>query len=366
MNTQNPPAASEIRQAFSAFMTEAQPPAKPLRIGEADAGRGVFLAPMAGYTDRSFRLLGRLAGADVTVTEMVSAKAITYGNERTFLYLQADEAERPLFVQLFGSEPEVLAEAASIVEERCPGRFAGFDVNMGCPVPKVYNNGEGSALLEKPELIRDIVRSMKKAVSKPVTVKIRKGTGGRELAVEAALAAQEGGAAAVAIHGRTRAQMYSGEADWDVIRRVKEVLSIPLIGNGDIRCGADAVRMKQETGCDGVMIARAARGNPWIFADVQRALQAFEQGLPIPESRKPSPREIGGMILLHARLMNADKGEYIAMQEMRAHLAFYARGFRGSSRFRVQMQSVRTMEELDKLVKAILMADDEQNASCGL
>ena len=319
-----------------------------MRVGNVDVGQGVYLAPMAGYTDKSFRLICRRMGCDATVTEMVSAKALTYHNDRTLQYLEADPEEQPVFVQLFGSEPEVLAEGARIVlENRQTGHFAGIDLNMGCPAPKVFRNHEGSSLLEDPDLICRIVKAVTEAVPVPVTVKIRKGIHGENLAVEAALAAQEGGASAIAVHGRTAAQMYRGQADWNVIRDVVEAVQIPVIGNGDISSAEDALRMKEETGCAGIMVGRAARGNPWIFREIQAALRGEE--IPAP----PDIRERCAMILEQCRMTVAQKGEYTGMREMRAHMAFYVRGLRGSSAVRSQMQQISTIAELEELLNSL-------------
>ncbi len=311
-----------------------------MKVGGVDVGNGVYLAPMAGYTDKSFRRLCKRMGCDVVVTEMVSAKALSYNNENTWKYLDCDPEEAPVFVQIFGSEPEIMAAQA----ERIQDRFAGIDINMGCPAPKVFRNHEGSALLAEPEKIYRIVRAITERVHVPVTVKIRKGIREDNLAVEAALAAQEGGCAAVAVHGRTAAQMYHGQADWEVIRQVKQALRVPVIGNGDIRGGQDALRMKKETGCDGVMVGRAARGNPWIFREIQAALNGE------PEPERPDAAEVCRMILLQSQMICEQKGEYTGMREMRAHIGFYARGFRGSSRLRSAMQQLTSLDELREIL----------------
>ena len=313
-----------------------------MKLGSLELGNGVYLAPMAGYTDKSFRRLCKRMGCDVLVTEMVSAKALSYNNENTWKYLDTDPEEQPVFVQLFGSQPEILASQAVRIQDR----FAGIDINMGCPAPKVFRNHEGSSLLAEPEKIYQIVRAIHQAVTVPVTVKIRKGIQNDNLAVEAALAAQEGGCAAVAVHGRTAAQMYHGSADWDVIRQVKEAVRVPVIGNGDIKSGADALRRKEQTGSDGVMIGRAARGNPWIFREIQAALSGRE--IPAP----PTVQEICEMILEQSRMICEQKGEYTGMREMRSHISFYARGFRGSSRLRSCMQQLSSYRELEALLRA--------------
>lgn len=289
-----------------------------LRIGNTVLENNVILAPMAGVTDLPFRVLCREQGAGCVVTEMVSAKAVLYNNKNTRELLQIDPAERPAAVQLFGSEPDIMAEIAARLEE---GPYDYIDVNMGCPVPKIVNNGEGSALMKNPERAKEVLTAMVKAVKKPVTVKFRKGFNDLSVnAVEFAKMAESCGIAAVAVHGRTREQYYSGKADWDIIRQVKEAVRIPVIGNGDIFTPEDAGRMLKETGCDGIMVARGAKGNPWLFGRINHYLDTGEV-LP-----GPSMAEIKAMILRHGRMLVQFKGEGVAMREMRGHMAWYTKG----------------------------------------
>ena len=316
-----------------------------MRIGNVDIKGNVVLAPMAGVTDLPFRLLCKENGCGYLYTEMVSAKAIMYNNKNTESLLTVTEGENPIAVQLFGSEPEVMAEAAKRMEER---PFDVIDVNMGCPVPKVVNNGEGSALMKNPLLVGRIVEAMANAVKKPVTVKIRAGFDPDNInAPEIARIIQESGGAAVAGHGRTRQQCYSGKADWDVIRRVKENVSIPVIGNGDILTGQDAVKMMEETGCDGVMIGRGARGNPWIFGQINEYLSCGK------EMTQPTADEIKSMILKHARMLIDAKGEYTGIREMRKHFAWYTTGMRHASGLRNEVNHVEHFEELEKLCQLL-------------
>lgn len=311
---------------------------KPLKIGNINIEKPLMLAPMAGVTDLPFRLLCREQGAGMVCTEMVSAKAIIYKNRNTEALMAVDEAERPAALQLFGCEPEVMAEAARQIAER---NFDILDVNMGCPVPKVVNNGEGSALMRHPRLAGEIVAALVKAVKKPVTVKIRKGFDEEHVnAVEMAKILEAAGAAAIAVHGRTRMQFYSGKADWDIIRRVKEAVSIPVIGNGDVDSPEKAAAMLEETGCDGVMIARGAQGNPWIFS---RTLRYLEDGSLLPPV---SRQEVKAMIFRHADMLIAAKGEYTGIREMRKHVAWYTAGFPHSARLRGRVNTVETLEEL--------------------
>ncbi len=313
-----------------------------LRIGNTVLENNVILAPMAGVTDLPFRVLCREQGAGCVVTEMVSAKAVLYNNKNTRELLQIDPAERPAAVQLFGSEPDIMAEIAARLEE---GPYDYIDVNMGCPVPKIVNNGEGSALMKNPKRAKEVLTAMVKAVKKPVTVKFRKGFNDLSVnAVEFAKMAESCGVAAVAVHGRTREQYYSGKADWDIIRQVKEAVRIPVIGNGDIFTPEDAGRMLKETGCDGIMVARGAKGNPWLFGRINHYLDTGEV-LP-----GPSMAEIKAMILRHGRMLVQFKGEGVAMREMRGHMAWYTKGMPHSATLRNEINQVETLEGFVELL----------------
>ena len=315
---------------------------KQLQIGNVKTDNIYILGPMAGVSDLPFRLLCKEMGAGLVCMEMVSAKAIAYQNKKTFDLMKTLPQEAPVSLQLFGSEPELMAEVAKKIEEE---PFDILDINMGCPVPKVVNNGEGSALMKDPKLAAEIVRAISQAIKKPVTAKIRIGFDEAHLnAVEMAKYLEDAGAAAIAVHGRTREQYYSGKANWEMIARVKEALSVPVIGNGDVTCPEDAERLQKETDCDGIMIARAAEGNPWIFRDmVEYEEKGSYQG-------KVSQQEIGSMILRHARLQIEYKGEKIAMREMRKHAGWYTAGCRNSSRFRGQLNQIESYEQLEELI----------------
>ena len=313
-----------------------------LRIGNTILENNVILAPMAGVTDLPFRLLCREQGAGCVVTEMVSAKAILYNNRNTKELMQIHPQERPAAIQLFGSDPDIMAQIAARIED---GPYDFIDVNMGCPVPKVVNNGEGSALMKNPKQAEKVLSAMVKAVKKPVTVKFRKGFNDTSVnAVEFAKMAEGSGVAAVAVHGRTREQYYSGKADWDIIRQVKEAVKIPVIGNGDIFTPQDAGRMMEETGCDGIMVARGAKGNPWIFRRINHYLDTGEI-LP-----GPSIEEIQAMILRHGHMLAAYKGEQTAMREMRGHVAWYTKGLPHSAALRNEINQVETLKGLAGLL----------------
>ena len=309
-----------------------------LQIGDVILKNNVILAPMAGVTDLPFRLLCKEQGAGLLCMEMVSAKAIYYNNKNTETLMQIEPEERPVSLQLFGSDPVIMSEMAKRIEDR---PFDILDINMGCPVPKVVNNGEGSALMKNPGLVRKIVTSVSKAIKKPLTVKIRKGFDENNInAVEIAKIIEDSGAAAVAVHGRTRQQFYSGKADWDIIRQVKEAVSIPVIGNGDVDSPQKAKQLLEETGCDGIMVGRATEGNPWIFREISHYLDTGEL---LPH---PALEEVKEMILRHARLQLEYKGEYTGMREMRKHVAWYTAGFPHSARLRGAVNEIESMEQL--------------------
>ena len=338
-----------------------------LKIGDLELKSPFLLAPLAGITDIAMRSLCYRAGASLTFTEMVSAKGLWYGDAKTAELLAIGEEEGPVAYQLFGSEPIVLAHAVyelSEVEDpesglHIPGpppkKWAGypndrrpalFDLNAGCPVPKIVKNGEGSALLKDPDLLHDCVAAMCKAadeaakktgVHRPVTVKIRKGFARDEdLAVENAKAIEAAGAAAVTVHGRCREQYYDGKADWGCIARVKDAVRIPVIGNGDVMCGEDAACMMDETGCDGVMIARGALGNPWIFS-----------------GKSPTPKERIDMLSEHIDMVAGYKGEYTAVREMRKHVGWYIKGMHGAAQIRREVNIIDDIEELKQTVRGL-------------
>ena len=318
---------------------------RTLQIGNVTLENNLILAPMAGVSDLPFRLLCREQGAGLVCMEMVSAKAILYKNRNTEELLTIDPKEHPVSLQLFGSDPDIISEIAKQIEER---PFDILDLNMGCPVPKVVNNGDGSALMKNPRLAGEIIEKTVRAIKKPLTVKIRKGFDDAHVnAVELAHIAQESGAAAVAVHGRTREQYYAGHADWDIIRQVKEAVSIPVIGNGDIRTPEDVAAMAEQTGCDGYIIARGAEGNPWIFRQI---LHYFETG---EHLARPDFSEVTEMLLRHAKMQIDCKGDYTGIREIRKHAAWYTAGYRNSSKLRGRINEVENYEQLEALFREV-------------
>lgn len=312
------------------------------KIGNCPIKNRVVLGPMAGITDMPYRALCIEQGAALTYTEMISAKGLHYKNRNSLPLLAVGANESPVAIQLFGSEPELMAEEALKLED---GPYDIFDINMGCPMPKIVNNGEGSALMKDPLLAGHIVEAMVKVLKKPVTVKIRKGFDDSSVnAAEFARVCEEAGASAVAVHGRTREQYYSGQADWDIIRKVKETVRIPVIGSGDVRCGEDAKRMLDETGCDAVMIARAAQGNPWIFSEINAYLETGK------EPERPEIEEIKSTILRHFEAMLEFAGEWSAVRQMRKHVSFYVTGLPNATTIRREINKAETEKEFLKIL----------------
>ena len=319
-----------------------------LSIGNVKLSNPLILAPMAGVTDLPFRRICHEMGAGLVCMEMVSAKAICYHNKNTRELLEIASDEHPVSLQLFGSDVDAMVEAAHIIED-VP--YDILDVNMGCPVPKVFNNGDGSALMGSPVLVGKIVSSLVKATDRPVTVKIRAGIDAEHInAPEIAHVIEESGGSAVAVHGRTREQYYSGQADWDIIRQVKEKVSIPVIGNGDLHSASDIKKMYDVTGCDGFMIGRAARGNPWIFAQI---LSELKTGVP---AAPPSSSEVMEMLLKHARLEIELKGEDRAIREMRKHAGWSTAGRRNGIRFRRVVNEIHTYSELEDVCREFMLS----------
>ena len=316
-----------------------------LKIGDVSLKNNLILAPMAGVTDLPFRLLCKEQGAGLLCMEMVSAKAIYFNNKNTEELLNIDDREPPVSLQLFGSDPDIISEMAKKIENR---PFSILDINMGCPVPKVAGNGEGSALMKNPKLVEEIVSKTAKAIKKPVTIKIRKGFDDEHInAVEIARIAESAGAAAVAVHGRTREQYYSGKADWDIIRQVKEAVKIPVIGNGDVTSPEAARQLMETTGCDGIMIGRGAQGNPWIFRQILHWMETGE------EEPKPDLEEVKAMILRHARMLVEYKGAYTGIREMRKHVAWYTAGYPNSAKLRARVNEIESLEALEHLIQGL-------------
>ena len=332
-----------------------------MKIGETQIKHGIFLAPMAGFSDRAMRRVCQDMGAEYSVTEMISAKAVTFGDKKTFSLARIKEDEGPVSLQIFGSEPDIMAKAAAILSEHKwdDGYVSpnAIDINMGCPAAKIFNNGEGSALMKNPELIYAITKAVKESTDLPVSVKIRIGVDSAHInALECASAAEAGGASLLTIHGRTRAQMYSGTVDRETIKNVKQNLHIPVIANGDILSGADALSMLRDTGADGVAIGRGAVGNPFIFREIIASLDGVDY-------TEPTLREKTDIALLQLRLAIEDKGERTAVPEARKQIALYLRSFRGAAALRAQINRALTYEEIEGVLLDAL--DKEENNQNG-
>ena len=327
---------------------------RQLTIGNVTLENSYILAPMAGVTDLPFRLLCKEQGAGLLCMEMVSAKAVQYENRNTYALLKIHPDEMPVSLQLFGSEPDTISEVAKRLEEL---PFSILDINMGCPVPKVVNNGEGSALMKNPQLAYEILARMTDAVSVPVTVKFRAGWDSEHInAEEIAVLAEKAGVAAVAVHGRTREQFYNGRADWQVIARVKAAVKIPVIGNGDILTVADGQRMLAETGCDGLMLGRGADGNPWLFSRLQAALS----GLPVPQ--EPPLKEKLALALRHLEMLIEYKNESVAVKEMRRHIGAYLKGMPKAAEYRGRFHQTETYADFKKLLAEYIEAAEKFGA----
>lgn len=313
-----------------------------MKIGNVNIENRIFLAPMAGVTDMPFRVLCKEQGCGLVYTEMVSAKGMHYADEKSAQLTLLNEKEKPGAVQIFGSDPEIMAEVAAKLNE---SDASIIDINMGCPAPKITKNGEGSALMKRPDLVAKIIRAVVCASKKPVTVKIRKGWDDSLVnAVEIAQIAEESGASAVAVHGRTREQYYSGKADWDIIKQVKRSLSIPVIGNGDVVGPSAAKHLLEETGCDAIMVGRGAQGNPWIFNQINKYL---EEGIIISA---PTPEQKITTIIRHMNMLIDLKGERTAILEMRSHMAWYIKGLRDAT---YTKQKIFTMTDKDEIISML-------------
>ena len=316
-----------------------------MNIGNIEIKNNIFLAPMAGITDVTFRKICKGYGVGVTYTEMVSAKGLYYKDKKTASLMETDKAEDIVAIQIFGSDPKIMAEIAPRVEET---GVSFIDINMGCPTPKIVNNGDGSALMKNPDLAGEIVYNVKKAVSVPVTVKIRKGWQ-EDTAVGMAKILEEGGASAITVHGRTKEQFYSGKADWDVIKNVKNAVKIPVIGNGDIWSAEDALDMIKYTGCDGVMVGRGSEGNPFIFRQIK---ELFEEG---EVKYFPSNKEKIETALKHTRILVENKGEVRGIKEARKHISWYIKGMNNSSQIKTEIFKATTLAEIEELLNGKLL-----------
>jgi tRNA-dihydrouridine synthase B len=318
-----------------------------MKIGNVELVNNVFLAPMAGITDMAYRAICKQFGCGLTYTEMVSAKGLYYKSENTKELMALAPEEQPAAIQIFGSEPDILASIAAEVQA------AGadiIDINMGCPTPKIVRNGDGCALMQKPELVAEIVKKVTAAVTVPVTIKIRKGWDENSVnAVGIALAAEENGAKAVTVHGRTREQFYTGKADWEIIKKVKQALKIPVIGNGDVVSPETAKEMLEMTGCDAIMIGRGAEGNPWIFKSV---IEYLSSGILLPD---PSHTEKIEMALYHLKQITLLKGEDVGIKEMRKHIAWYLKGLPGSSVIKAEVFKLDQVEDVKKMLHNYLL-----------
>ena len=309
-----------------------------MKIGNVELGGRVFLAPMAGVTDLAFRLICKEKGCDLLYTEMINAKALCYDDDKTKKMLNIREEEHPVSVQIFGSDPNYMGRAADILNEY-PNEI--LDINMGCPAPKVIKNGDGSALMRNPKLAGEVLKAVVKNSIKPVTLKIRKGWDDNSInALEIAKIAEDAGISAIAVHGRTREQYYSGVADWDIIKQVKEAVEVPVIGNGDVFDIKSAIKMLDKTGCDAIMIGRGSQGNPWIFSQINSYL---ENGIAIPE---PSAEEKINIAIKHLNLALEEDGEYVAVREMRKHIAWYLKGLKNSARLRDEINKIESYDDV--------------------